>query len=222
MGVITFFSNIRRLGFLIIPALFVAGCATTAPTSNRLTLWNIQRAQNENISAWDLNGKIGVKTGKKGGSATLNWDYTRDSQAIELYGPFGGGRVHINVNPGSALLEDTKGLEIQGLSAQDVLYERLGWHVPFAQLVYWSRGLPDEDAREIVIDDFGRLQSLKQGIWFVEYQAYRNIRNYILPRKFTIKSLPGTMEVYDDDGNDLGDDFSVKVILKRWREIEAE
>lgn len=185
-------------------------------------IWEQLQSKNKAISSWDLNGKIGVKTGKKGGSATLNWNYSDSIQEIELYGPFGGGRVHIHVQPEAAVLKDTKGREITGKTAKDVLYQRLGWHVPFEQLVFWSRGIPNSEATDIVIDDFGRLKSLKQGIWSVEYQDYRNIREHTLPRKFTISSLPGTMEVYDDDGNYLGDEFSVKVILKRWREFQVE
>jgi outer membrane biogenesis lipoprotein LolB len=85
----------------------------------------------------------------------------------------------------------------------------------------WSRGLPNEGATEIKIDSSGRLKSLKQGIWFVEYQEYREVNNLVLPRKLVITSLPGKMEIYDDDGNYIGDELSVKVILKRWWNINA-
>ncbi len=214
-----------RPGILFL-CLLAAGCVSTTdkflpPDTDSQQLWQQQQRANNAISSWELKGKIGVRTGKKGGSATLNWSYKADNQFLELYGPFGGGRVHINSTPGLAVLEDTKGRVIEGTSAQDVLYQRLGWHVPFAELVMWSRGLPNEGATEIKIDSSGRLKSLKQGIWFVEYQEYREVNNLVLPRKLVITSLPGKMEIYDDDGNYIGDELSVKVILKRWWNINA-
>ena len=92
--------------------------------------------------------------------------------------------------------------------------------MPFSELVMWSRGLPNEGATDIQIDDDGRLKSLNQGIWHVEYQEYRNVDNLALPRKLLITSVPGAIEVYDD-GKYLGDELQVKVILKRWWDIVA-
>ena len=194
---------------------------TPAPESDPNQLWQQQQLANTPMTSWELKGKIGVKTGKKGGSATLKWSYNGDYQSIELYGPFGGGRVHINSTPDLTRLEDTRGRVIEGESAQEVLYQRLGWHVPFDELVMWSRGLPNEGATDIKIDSSGRLKSLKQGAWQVEYQEYRSVDKLVLPRKLTITSLPGKMQVYDDDGKYIGDELSVKVILKRWWDINA-
>ena len=182
-------------------------------------IWQQQIRTNSSLTDWSLKGKIGVVTGKKGGTATLKWNYRGDKQEIELYGPFGGGRVQISVTDDSAILKDTKGAVIEGKTPDQVLYQRLGWQVPFTELVYWSRGLPSDDATEIEIDDSGLLKSMEQGPWRVEYQEYRTDNNLTLPRKLTITSLPGAMEIYDDDGNYIGDEFSVKVILKRWWNI---
>ena len=211
--------------FCILLCLFLTSCAsvnTPLPSneSERQQLWNQLQQTNGEMISWGLKGKIGIKAGKKGGSATLNWSYVSNNQDIELYGPFGGGRVKIKAVEDSATLRDTKGRVIQGDSAEQVLYKRLGWHVPFDELIMWSRGLPNNGATDIEIDDRGRLLSLKQGIWHVEYQEHRVTNDLTLPRKLTITALPGAMEVYDDDGNYLGDELQVKVILKRWWDIK--
>lgn len=204
--------------------ILIGGCTTTTikpPLSEaqRNALWEQQQTRNANLSAWTLKGKIGVKTDSKGGSATLKWSYQNDHQDIELYGPFGGGRVQISVTIDSAILKDTKGVVIEGLTADQVLYQRLGWQVPFSELIMWCRGLPDDHATDLVIDDYGRLKSFNQGVWHVEYQEYRAVNDLILPRKLTITSLPGSMEIYADDGKYIGDKLSVKLILKRWSNI---
>mgnify|MGYP001823458041 FL=1 len=168
---------------------------------------------------------MGVRTGSKGGSATLIWEYSVDAQEIELFGPLGGGWVIITTDAQSAFLRDTKGQEITGKTASEVLYRRLGWQVPFDHLVDWARGLPGEGATDVVIDGNGRLKRLVQDNWEVEFEEYgdpgESVPGLALPAKLRVTALPGTMAVYSDDGEYLGDELSVKVILKRWREVNS-
>jgi outer membrane lipoprotein LolB len=129
--------------------ILLAGCttlsterATPKPAisdADRERYWKLQQRANSSVTEWSIKGKIGVRTGKKGGTATLNWDYHGEDQEIELYGPFGGGRVKISVTENSAVLKDTKGAVIEGETPDQVLYQRLGWQVPFTELVFWSR-----------------------------------------------------------------------------------
>ena len=210
--------------FIACTIVVISGCATNIPkqsaaTSAALALWQQQKLNNSTMSSWEIFGKIGVKTGDQGGSATLKWSYRNDRQKIELYGPFGGGRIKISVTGDAAILKDTKGAVIEGESAAQVLYQRLGWRVPFAELIMWCRGLPDDHATDIVIDQYGRLKSLNQGVWHIEYQEYRSVAGFTLPRKLTLASLPGGMALYDDHGKYIGDQLRVKVILRRWSAI---
>ncbi len=212
---------------VILAIVILSGCATgisdhTATKSHRLALWEQQQINNANISSWALTGKIGVKTGSKGGTATLHWAYLAGAQEIQLYGPFGGGRVQITTTADSATLEDTRGGVIQGESADEVLYRRLGWQVPFTGLVKWCRGIPDDNATDIEIDGAGRLKSLNQGIWHVEYQQYVSVDALTLPAKLTITSRPGALDLYDEKGRHIGDELRVKLILKRWRGIDSK
>lgn len=220
----------RRLWILVV-TLLLSACVTTPPPEDltrieSLARWETLRQDLASIDRWHLRGKMGVRTGPKGGSATLKWQYAPDHQEIELYGPFGGGRVIINVDADGAVLRDTKGRVIHGATASEVLYERLGWHVPFDHLADWARGLPGEDATGIVIDGTGRLKRMVQDNWQVEYQAYekadKSLPGFALPSKLQVSALPGTMEIYSDDGEYLGDELRVKVVLKRWWEIERK
>jgi len=152
---------------------------------------------------------------------TVNWSYTPSGQSIELYGPFGGGRMLIESSPDSAVLRDVKGRVIHGESTAQVLYERLGWHIPFDEMVMWSRGLPGEGANDLEINASGHLMSFNQGIWHIEYTQYQSVMEFSLPRKFTLTSLPGELEMFDKDGNYLGDKLRVQVVLQSWRDIQS-
>ena len=218
------------LGFFVF--LLLSGCAGIQPQVDQLSekekveQWQQYRNQLETITAWSLRGKMGVKTGPKGGSATLKWLYSEAEQHIELYGPFGGGRVIIKVDEEGAVLRDTKGNVIRGSTASEVLYRRLGWQVPFDHLSDWARGLAGPDATDVIIDAEGRLKRLVQDNWQVEYQSYRQVDSSIpdlkLPSRIAVSAIPGTMEVYSDRGEYLGDQLNVKVILKKWWEIDVD
>ena len=218
------------LCFLVV--LLLSGCAGVQTQVEQLSekekieRWQQYKIQLETISAWSLRGKMGVKTGPKGGSATLKWQYSETEQRIELYGPFGGGRVIIKVDAGGAVLRDTKGNVIYGKTASEVLYQRLGWQVPFDHLSDWARGLAGPDATDVTIDADGRLKQLVQDNWQVEYQDYRQVDSSIpglrLPSRIAVSAIPGTMEVYSDRGEYLGDQLNVKVILKKWWEIDVD
>ncbi len=92
-------------------SILISGCSTTPyqPVGDTEKLWQQQQSLLATLKSWKLKGKIGVKTGSKGGSAKLLWDYTSQAQQIDLSGPFGGGRVVIEQNSDGAILNDTKG-----------------------------------------------------------------------------------------------------------------
>lgn len=181
----------------------------------------MQQDANQQMKQWNVKGKIGLRTGEKGSSATLKWAYSRTDQEIELYGPFGGGRIHIAVTPDQAVLRDTRGTVITGATAREVLHRKLGWHVPFDELILWSRGLPSRGSRQIETDDLGRLKRLQQGIWTLEILDYRTAGALVLPRKLTVTAAPGALRIYDEKKRYLGDTLRITVVLSRWWNVST-
>ena len=223
----------RPAGAVLGLLMLLAGCASLAPetvpppTDQAVQgLWRQHQAAMTGITGWRLTGKMALKTASKSGNATLIWSYRRDEQEIELYGPFGSGRVQITAKPGEAVLRDTKGQTITGKNAAQVLHQRLDWPVPFAQLRYWVRGIPGADATPTLttftVDRAGRLKTLRQGNWLVEYQGYTTVDQLPLPRQLTVTAAPGSLEIYDRDGAYLGDELQIKIVLKRWRDIQFD
>ena len=196
---------------------------TTVHETVRQVRWEENRSHLSKISSWNIRGKLGVKSGNKGGSATLKWRYAENDQEIQLSGPIGGGRVVITVDQNGAVLKDTKGKVITGDTTTEVLYQRLGWHVPFDQLADWARGLPSKGEYQFTLRNDGRLQHLIQDNWDVDYQSYRPVKTdtgtLLLPNKLLVSALPGTIEVYSKKGKYLGGELDVKVILKEWWDI---
>lgn len=212
--------------FLLLSACRTDGVIHPSKSTEQPILWQQHHAKIANISAWRLKGKIAVKSGRKGGSATLHWAYQPDHQAIELYGPFGSGRVQITVLPTHALLKDAQGNAVRGDNAAQALYKRLGWQVPFEELHYWVRGIPAESkpykpSPVFTVDATGRLRTLQQNNWVVEYQEYQTVGQFDLPHRLSLTAAPGTLEFYTASGEYIGDYLSVQIILKYWRNIQT-
>lgn len=172
------------------------------------------------IDSWRVQGKIAVRAGSKGGHATLRWDRDQSIQHIELAGPIGGGRVVIDANARGARLQDTRGGDLAGDSVAALVSQRLGWPLPFDQLPAWLRGLPSGVGAEIEWDEAGRIVRMNDQGWQLNYPAYQAVSiagtSVELPRQVELNALPGTLKVYDKDGNYLGEDFFVRLIVKSW------
>ncbi len=172
------------------------------------------------IDAWRVRGKIAVRAGNKGGHASLRWDRDQAIQHIELAGPIGGGRVVIDADAEGARLQDTRGGDLSGDSVAELVQQRLGWPLPFDQLPDWLRGLPSGEDARIEWDEAGRIARMNDQGWQLSYPAYQPVvlggNSYELPRQVELNALPGTLKVYDKDGNYLGEDFFVRLIVKSW------
>ena len=170
----------------------------------------------ERIDRFEIKGKVGIKTGNKGGSATLKWKYDKDFQTIELYGPLGGGRMVIKINENSTILTDAKGNKESGKDAESLLKSQIGWSIPFSELLYWIRGLPTTTNANFLVDDQGLLASISNKAWQVKYQQYQQVSENKLPRKLTLTSTPGTINFYDKNNQFLADQINIKVIISNW------
>jgi outer membrane lipoprotein LolB len=159
-----------------------------------------------------------VRTNQRGGTATLIWDRQRQRHQIDLFGPFGGGRIRLTQNSqGATLMQGNRGAAT-ARSADALLFDRTGWRVPFVAMSYWIIGLPAPGATQsAVFDKQGRLVSLEQQGWRIEYSAYRVHRRWELPDKITLVAVGGGQA--DKPAVAGGDRISrvrVKVLVKEW------
>lgn len=204
---------------LLALVVLLAGCATTArtPVADPDARWAVRRAELTRLDTWSVTGRLGVRTSDEGGSATLVWDRDRNVHRLELYGPFGGGRVRITQDASGASLIDSKKRQQTAATAEELLFRQAGWHVPFDAVQYWVAGLPAPGAVAAqTLDEHGRLETLRQFGWEVRFLDYRRDGGYDLPKKIFARALPGTAHLAADDGRDLGDRLEVRLVIKRW------
>lgn len=178
--------------------------------------WQLRRQRLLALTDWNISGKVGVRSGKKGDSARLLWARDDERHDIQIYGPLGGGRVRLLMTPAGAELRDKKANVERAATASILLQNQLGWRVPFDELMWWVKGLPAPGTVEnYSLDNIGLLQTLTQLGWQVQFNSYRNWDGIVLPQKLTLIALPGVVSITDDDGP--REDLTVRVVIRRWQ-----
>ena len=202
----------------------LAGCARLpveplSVSSDSFSRWLAHSEQLLALSTWTLSGRMAVRTGERGGTATVLWQRMGDHHQLMLFGPFGGGRVRIVENTAGAELRDNKERVFRGDTAEAVLMEGVGWHVPFRELGFWVRGLPAPGVLDdLILDERGRAAHFSQSGWEVDYRAYREVDDLMLPAKVFIAARPGTVREPAAAGTDLGDQLSVRISIRAWND----
>ena len=200
---------IRRL--LLVSALVLSGCTTPeirpVPADPALA-WQQRQQSLHGLHSWDLHARIAMHYGNDGGQADLLWTHLNTKNDIRLVGPWGKGLVRLNFDPSSAELTDDTGAKFTGEDAATLLYEATGWVIPVSKLDTWILGMPVSDTAKINLDKYGRLQSLDEAGWRIEYQEYQRYGDRELPRKMTLSQ----QRINGDDKT-----VSVKLVIGRWQ-----
>jgi len=178
----------RRAGWVGLCLISLSGCATTRPVIElpALTNWELRQQVLGAVSDWEFRGRIAVKAGDEGFNGKFNWIQTGDAFYATVGGPLGIGTVKIEGNDRDIVLTDKDGIETLLEDPETELYLRYGWTIPVASLRYWALGIPDPlSTAATVVDESGRLASLRQGKWDVSISRYRESAGQQMPRSLT-------------------------------------
>lgn len=149
------------------------------------------------IQSWQVNGKIALQTAQNSGSATVDWAQNQRSYNISMYGPLGANGLKLSGRPGYAMLETSDGKRYTANSAEQLLAKRWGWNLPVSNLRYWIRGLPVPNIpAQSQSDNLGRLTTLSQEGWHIQYLSYVNTGTVDLPNKLFITSSSLRVKIF--------------------------
>lgn len=167
--------------------------------------WQTHRNMISTLSLWKTQARVALRTPEQAGTASLIWVRTPVRQTMDLVGPFGAGRVHIVQNASGATL--TRGSRSYHASdATALLFEVTGWHLPLDGFDHWARGLPMAGSATLQFDVSGRLESLVQAGWTVQYADYQKVDNVELPTRMV---MTRALEK-------AGDVLEVRLVIQQW------
>jgi outer membrane lipoprotein LolB len=188
-------------------ALLLAGCAGLAPQESvegpgNAEDWAAHKAQVSEIDGWQISGKIGIRAPQDSGSGTLFWLQRQDYFDIRLSGPLGRGATRLTGRPEAVALEVAGQGRFEAKSPEALVESQLGWQLPVSNLLWWVRGLPAPDSRSrVALDANGRLASLQQDGWDVQYLGYSEEDGYTLPSRIKL----------------AGRDLQITLVVKDWQ-----
>ena len=191
------------LAFSLVTCL--ASCATIPQQVTMSTESTIRHQnhlqKNAEIKQFSLQGRIGVQTNSKGFSGGINWHHASDSDNIALFSPLGSQVANISTSSDKITLTDANGKQRSASNAETLTYDTLGWSLPLAGLADWSLGRPSNSPiQNSIWDEQGRLTTLSQDGWKIEFSNYTEQNGYWLPGKVFLKS----------------DQVNLKLLVENW------
>jgi outer membrane lipoprotein LolB len=199
-----------KFRLLLCAALVLSGCAVLQKTPQYPPLTQHQQsalAQRQqalaDVSAWTFNGRLSLKTAKDAWTGKVRWRQDGEQFRLHFSAPTGQGAVQLMSNPQFGVeMRTAKGAVQYADDAETLLYNHTGWRLPVSGLRLWVVGLPDgkEKISQLVFDDQGRIQTLAQYQWHIQYLQYQQADGHWLPRKIQLQN----------------DKLNVRIVIDQW------
>ncbi len=143
-----------------------------------------------------VSGRLAVRDETQSFSASFTWIQRRADYAIELWGPFGAGRVRVRGNERRVTISDARGDLVRGVDPDVLMRRELGWSLPVDALTYWIRGAvaPIHDVVEVSRSG-DRLDSFEQDGWLIEFDRFRAYEGIDRPARIVAKKGPSRIVV---------------------------
>lgn len=198
-----------RFSSLLIVCLLLlsSGCSHFASQeqlsgSGQAGSWQEHKQQIAPIDAWQVSGKLGIRSEQESGSAVIFWLQRQDYFDIRLSGPLGQGSTRLTGRQGAVSLEIGNRGTFHAHSAEALMQQQLGWSLPVENLLWWVRGLPAPHSKsQVLLDDNSLLKQLKQNQWTIDYLSYRTENDLQLPERIKLS----------------GAGLDITLVIKEWR-----
>src|SRR2546430_17722773 len=150
---------------LMLPALRAGACARAPPAPPAAPL------ATEGESA--LAARLAVRYGGESFSGSLSWRHARSSDEMLISSAFAQGVARIGREGDVITLTPVEPREYRAADAESLTEQALGFRLPLAGLAEWVRARPSPSSPALTDKaSDGRLRSLEQNGWKIEYLEY--------------------------------------------------
>lgn len=130
---------------------------------------------------FELTGRIAARYRDEASSGTLAWRHHATGDDVLLSSPLGQGLARITRDGEAVTLETGDGKRYTAADAETLTEQVLGFRLPLRGLADWVRARPATDApAQAQYAQDGRLLSLEQRGWRIEYTSYEGARPKVL------------------------------------------
>src|SRR5690554_1861246 len=198
----------RLSSLLLFCMLLILGGCSHFSTQEQLSgsgqtdTWQSHKQRIAPLDAWQISGKLGIRSEQESGSAVIFWLQRQDYFDIRLSGPLGQGSTRLTGRQGAVSLDIANRGTFTATTAEALMQQQLGWSLPVEHLLWWVRGLPAPQIKSRVqLNDDSLLATLEQDQWLVEYLSYRNENGLQLPERIKLS----------------GADLNITLVIKQWQ-----
>lgn len=125
---------------------------------------------------FELDGRVAVRYGSEGASGRISWRHSTQVDEMLITSFLGQGVARIT-RQGNEFVLVAEGKEHRAPDAESLTEGVLGWRLPLTGLPDWIQGRPSPGRpSEVRRDAAGRVASLTQDGWQVEYQEFEKDR----------------------------------------------
>lgn len=188
---------------LLLLIMLLGGCAGQTPQPPATVAnWQEHTQHLQQLDHWLLEGKLGYRDSRDGGSAWVNWQQSGTTFDVQLHGPFGSGATRILGDDNHAELQQSGEDTLTAASPAALTVQLFGWQWPVDQLQFWVRGIPSphEPTALRTHNAEGTLAALQQSGWQLAFTGYEQVDQWVLPTR--IKGNSG--------------EFNFTLVIKRW------
>jgi outer membrane lipoprotein LolB len=134
----------------------------------------LKPAPPEQAVEFELAGRIAMRYRDEAASGNVAWRHARESDELLITSPVGSSVARVVRTGNQVVLTTADQKEHRAGDAEALTEQVLGFRLPLAGLTDWVRARPkDGTPAAVVRGNDGRLASLEQNGWRVEYQDYR-------------------------------------------------
>jgi outer membrane lipoprotein LolB len=182
----------------------MSGCSSLSNNHHQITEHqNItERTKKlEALSDWKIKGKLGMISPKERHSLTLNWFYQGDRkrQTLNLTTVLGIQIFNLESVNGMHVI-NVDGERYQSPDLNTLLSSLTGFTLPTQAMSFWLKGLPYLNSDKITYNEETQLPNTLASFhdgkkWTLKYDAYKQVGQYQLATKFTIKQESLTIKI---------------------------
>jgi outer membrane lipoprotein LolB len=178
--------NLPRLFWLFLLTSALTGCSVTPGEQYQsITVKDAAKAK-----AWELQGKIAVKSSNDKFSTNLYWFHLPKENQLTLTTVLGTTVLKLSAKPGFAKLE-IDGKEFVDANAQDLLEAVSSWSIPINSLPLWITGQVGPNDKVTSFDTQGRIKTLSspsaEGDWQVSFLSWQQQSGALIPKQIKVE-----------------------------------
>lgn len=179
-------SNVTLLLGLFLILSTLSACTTTPGEQYQA----IPVTQASQAKAWELQGKIAVKSASEKFSTNLYWFHLPKENQLTLTTVLGTTVLKLSTSPGLAKLE-VDGKEFVDANAQALLESVSGWSIPLDSLPLWITGQVSPSDEVTSRDANGKIKTLTSPSsgqdWQVSFLSWQQQSGALVPKQIKVE-----------------------------------